>query len=397
MKDKENNSVLCNSKKKCTGCGGCLAACPFDAIIIDYDKDGFIVPIIDSDKCVNCGRCKSVCYRFDDNSNNNKLESEQVMAVYSLSEDIKKISSSGGLGYEIAAYAIGKGFEVWGVAYDYQKNKAVHKKIDRIELLDDICGSKYIQSDTAEMMTSIRDGRVGKKAVFFGTPCQIYSIRKYIKDNEWILVDVFCSGVPTYYLWEKYLSYLKYNYEIKNPKSIKFRDKKYSWHECQISVEDKAGKVYSSPASEDMFYHFFLSKLCFRDSCFDCSFKLQDSYSDIRIGDFWGNRFKNIDTGVSLALIGSNTGRQIITELIQENRIASESASFTEVLEAQNAINKSRSRKVDKIRRLIKVKDIEYVYSHSIAPSKLMSLIKNIYHALPNPIYMRIRKLRGYD
>ncbi|MBQ7466643.1 MAG: 4Fe-4S binding protein [Clostridia bacterium] len=41
---------------KCIKCGGCVAACPMEAISF---KDGKVV--IDPAKCISCGTCAAVC------------------------------------------------------------------------------------------------------------------------------------------------------------------------------------------------------------------------------------------------------------------------------------------------------------------------------------------------
>lgn len=43
-------------KKLCTGCGLCANICPFGAIEMKADEEGFLRPCI-NDKCVNCGLC----------------------------------------------------------------------------------------------------------------------------------------------------------------------------------------------------------------------------------------------------------------------------------------------------------------------------------------------------
>lgn len=44
------------NKKKCIGCGSCVAQCPAEAIELVKGK-----ATIDKKKCRNCGQCITVC------------------------------------------------------------------------------------------------------------------------------------------------------------------------------------------------------------------------------------------------------------------------------------------------------------------------------------------------
>ena len=41
--------------KKCCGCSACSEVCPYNAIIMKPDKEGFLYPSVDKLKCINCG------------------------------------------------------------------------------------------------------------------------------------------------------------------------------------------------------------------------------------------------------------------------------------------------------------------------------------------------------
>jgi len=53
--DKEIKFVV--DKKSCAGCGGCIQACPYDAI--SYENDGKVK--INEEKCQKCGECFLIC------------------------------------------------------------------------------------------------------------------------------------------------------------------------------------------------------------------------------------------------------------------------------------------------------------------------------------------------
>lgn len=48
-------------KDECCGCGACFCACPWNAITMKSDDEGFLYPVINKELCVDCGKCVSVC------------------------------------------------------------------------------------------------------------------------------------------------------------------------------------------------------------------------------------------------------------------------------------------------------------------------------------------------
>lgn len=54
-------SKLVKHKENCCGCGNCGAVCPVDVIEMSYDKEGFLYPNVNIEKCINCGKCEKAC------------------------------------------------------------------------------------------------------------------------------------------------------------------------------------------------------------------------------------------------------------------------------------------------------------------------------------------------
>ena len=108
--------------------------------------------------------------------------------------------------------------------------------------------SKYIPSYTVDGFSDLMKG--GRYAVF-GTPCQIDSLRRWAKigrkENNFVFVDLFCHGVPSYLHWQAYLKYhLKVGEKLENPI---FRDKRNGWHTYTMSLQTNK-RFISNPPNE---------------------------------------------------------------------------------------------------------------------------------------------------
>ena len=189
----------------CYGCGVCATACGRKIIEIGLNKDGFYEPhITDESRCIECGICTEVCaYLHDDLS----LKEPEIHSYAAWSKDhlVRRKCSSGGAGFEIGKCLLGQGYKVCGVRYDAEKNRAEHYVATTVEELIPSAGSKYIQSYTVDGFKAINRK---EKYLVTGTPCQIDSFRRYIKkfrcEDNFVLLDFFCHGVPSMLVWQKY-------------------------------------------------------------------------------------------------------------------------------------------------------------------------------------------------
>ena len=199
-----------------------------------------------------------------------------------------------------------------GVRYNTVLGRAEHYIASNIEELSQSRGSKYLQSYTREAFEQI-DKKL--KYLVVGTPCQIASFRRYIDifrcSENFILVDFFCHGVPSYLLWEKYLK--EYCSQLGVIKSVSWRNKIKGWHNgyC-ITIEGDKGFHQSWNGNND-FFSMFLGDACLGKSCFEsCKFKYNRSSADIRIGDFWGKRFQSNNEGVCSVIVFSDRGLEVL-------------------------------------------------------------------------------------
>ena len=306
----------------CCGCGACASICHKGAISIIKNQEGFQQYKLDVNKCVRCGKCKTVCPMV----NISALQIKEATTLYSIKSydrDILKSSSSGGVAHEVASSLLDEGYAVCGCMYDMEINAAKHIWITSLQKnkLALLQGSKYIQSITVDCMKELSNIRMGDKFVFFGTPCQAAAVDKLLKRtghrDKAIIIDLICHGVPTYYLWENYIKELDKKYGIGNHPRIFFRSNERDWHRRLLRAEGN-GHVYKGSEEKDNFYSFFRRNLCLMESCFDCPYR-ERSAADLRIGDYWGDRFRKDKQGVSM-VIAMNYGGEKLIEMLKQKR-----------------------------------------------------------------------------
>ena len=165
-----------------------------NAIKMEFDKEGFIFPVIDQARCVDCQQCVKVC------PVNYPRELKEPITSYKGSSnnvEIKKQSSSGGIFSELAKVVLSEGGSVFG-AYLDDTLSVRHVLVEDEEELWKLRGSKYIGSDTSNVFRLVKEKlNKGKTVLFSGTPCQIAGLKNYLKEKTERLMtcDFVCHGV----------------------------------------------------------------------------------------------------------------------------------------------------------------------------------------------------------
>ena len=307
---------ICN-KESCTGCGACINICPTDSIKFQKDEEGFNQPVVDDKTCIKCGKCIKTC------PVNNNVERKKVDVAYAAvnRDNITLMnSSSGGVFTELAKYVIEKGGYVFGAAFD-NKLKVKHILVDNIKDIEQLKGSKYVQSDTKKtFQEALNLLKLGNLVLFSGTPCQIAGLRNVVGnkyEHNLITIDLICHGVPSQEFFDKYIDNLGGTNKISE---FKFRHKEKNDYNCMI-LHYKKGKrnINIKNPMVDPYYYSFLNGYIYRESCYQCIYANDKRVSDITLGDFWGvsnyyKEFENI-TGVSALLINTRKGAKIFEEI----------------------------------------------------------------------------------
>ena len=178
-KEIKDRIILYTNKSHCAGCSACMNICPKGAISMEQDKFGFIYPKIDEKKCIKCGMCKKVCAYQEDIKKNKTIK---VYAATSKNEKILSKAASGGIFGTIATNFLNNKGVVYGCSLENEKDVLVpkHIRIDKIQDLEKIQGSKYVKSQIGTIYKEVKKDLTNNKNVLFsGTPCQIYALNNY--------------------------------------------------------------------------------------------------------------------------------------------------------------------------------------------------------------------------
>ncbi|BFK82356.1 Coenzyme F420 hydrogenase/dehydrogenase, beta subunit C-terminal domain [Clostridium baratii] len=314
-----NNFFDTYNKKDCNGCSVCALRCPIKCIDMIEDNEGFLYPKIDEKRCIKCGICKKVCPNYTPKIS---LKGDTYIAINNNTNE-KRRSSSGGMFYPLARYAISKGGVVFGVTFN-EELKAVHDYAENLEDAKKFQGSKYVRSNLNNSYQRVEQFvKNGKLVLFTGTPCQCQGIRGYLKNghDNLITCEIVCHANPSPKIFEMYKKNIeeKYSKKIKN---IYFRSKENGWHNQTPIIEFMDGQKIE----ENSYFIAFVHELINRPSCYDCRFCTEKRFSDFSIADLWGiekidNSVVDDDTGISLFNVNTDRGREILEEIKKEIRL----------------------------------------------------------------------------
>lgn len=306
----------------CCGCTACEAVCPVSAIEVGLDSEGFWRAQVDEETCVSCGRCRRVC-PFIECSSAMPIGEGRLFS-YKCSDGSQLLeSSSGGAGAAIAKAASDAGSAVLGCAFEPGRG-AAGRLVEPGDAagLASLAGSKYMQSEVGRSLAgaAAHEGPV----LVTGTPCQVAAARNLLGGRHDVTyVDLICHGVPTRHLYERYLGWLSEQYGM-DPESTTtlFRYKPRGWRERYIYSTNGVREACLHQR-RDPYFLMFEAGQCYARCCYECPWRAT-SAADVRLGDYWGPRFKDDRTGVSMVLALTEHGREVVNSLATTDAVSAQ-------------------------------------------------------------------------
>lgn len=310
---------LYGDKQDCCGCAACFNICPKNAISMKLDDEEFLYPSMDSSLCIDCKQCLSICPLKNERQAATGIQEFAIARSKNMSLVYK--ASSGGVISEVAQYIIKKGGVVCAANLD-RNFDIVHQTFFSMEEMQNISGSKYVQSDKGNIYQRCKEQLTkGKTVLFIGTPCEVGALYSFLgRGYENLLtIDFVYHGVPSKKYWSDYKKSLtnKYESEIE---TLLFRDKSLGYRSTGMKVTFKNKNTYFASPRTDYMLKAFYSNIINRPSCSKCAFKVKHHISDLTCYDCWNaenvcEECKDDNLGYTNVLINSQKGKKLCEEV----------------------------------------------------------------------------------
>lgn len=336
----------------CTGCGICEDVCPKHCITIAKEK-GEYRPKVNEKTCLGekCSRCLKVCPGIginlsalaqetfqDENVQNNKYIGKYVAlhTGYSLDEDIRYHSASGGMVSQFLIYLLEKRVIDGAVVTGFGNDKLTPKSYiarTRDEVLT-ASSSKYcpvsLNKVANEIVTS--EGRY----VIVGLPCHIQGFRKRMSINRKFrekvvgLFSIYCSSERSFYAQE----YLLKHYHIKRDDItyFSFRD-----HGCLGSLTIKTTKDGEKRIPYSKYYGPMLRSFFKPHRCLICI----DHYgelADVCFGDIHIKPYSDDHIGISSWITRTEYWEQLFHQAATDGYIKMDDVDANTLNQSQKAM-----------------------------------------------------------
>ena len=294
---------------KCCGCTACESICGKKAITMCIDQEGFRYPVVDEELCVDRGGCRNVSP--ETNPCENKTPYLKSYGGYSTKERIIHSCASGGMATALSIATIEKGGVIFGVRFTEDYNSAEYVKVDSIADLWSLCSSKYVQPSKSGIHALVKKELfTGRQVLFIGCPCDVAGLKRYLHGeyDNLLTCELFCAGITTEKILAEYRT-LREKMVGSKLVALNVRDKDKGWFVQHIKEEYENGKIfYKNHFGTYLGYGFLTFR---RPSCYRCQYKQDMTYSDVKVGDFWG--IKDTDpfwnpNGVSVILAKTQKG-----------------------------------------------------------------------------------------
>lgn len=324
---------------RCFSCGGCVSACPKDAITMLYNEnEGFFRPYINDDMCISCGRCRQYCPSLHPSKTSLIGSFTKIFLVHSSNPTVRHWSTSGGVINSFVRYLLNEKKVDCVLLTKHDTDSAIEataveitsKNLKIMETEPREFASRYV---CVPVLSRIKDLR--KKYTSFavvGTPCQIKALKLQCPDVFGL--GVTCSGGMSYLATSTYKKMQKYD-----EAQMYYRGDGWPG---KNSLFNKKGSIEFTH-NGSLFEQMFSSQIFKNPGCHSC----QDHFAemaDVSFCDFWNaEEQKNEVEGNSCVIIRSSIAAEIFDNMVKKGYVEiAKSLSEEDVINTQIRVLKDK-------------------------------------------------------
>lgn len=309
-------------------------------------------------------------------------KTEKCIACKVQDKELLRLVSSGGLCFTLSRQYILEGGVAYGVSYCEGFRKVEYKRIDTLEELPSIIGSKYVKANIKSVFASIADDlRKQLKVCVVALPCEIAALTSYLNKNnidrtKLLAVDMICHGPGYSSYLEETVQRLERKYHSRIVE-FSLRYKYLGWTPPYLYAKFENGKTYLEElALSDFGVSFYAAP---QKCSFNCKYKGTNRASDFTVGDYWGCSKDNPvydSMGISVAIIHNTDKASILNSI---NGLVISDAEYDSVMRGNPSYSEPRknSEQADRYFDMVKTRGI-----HKASKSQL-NFKRRVVRAIP--------------
>jgi coenzyme F420 hydrogenase subunit beta len=337
----------------CTGCGACYYACSEAAVSLVNIESVGIRPQFNSSSCLTCTKCLSICPGNSVDASVAPINSQgklpdvgfgdaiEIWEGHATDPEIRYRASSGGIITALALYCLEQENMAFALHAAMNGEKPWENETVISRTRDELVsrsGSRYAPASPCDRLGEIEQS--DKPCVFIGKPCDVAAVsmlrreRPVLNHNLGLVLTFFCAGTPSS---EGTLSLAKaMNVLPETINAIRYRGEGWPGrfkvaydegrHEQSLSYADSWGELTH-----------FRSLRC--NLCPDGLGRL----GDISCGDAWENSSDDGNPGLSLVIVRTSRGQQILQRAMAAKYVTLRPALTADVVAAQQSLLRRRT------------------------------------------------------
>ena len=336
----------------CVGCGLCAYLCPDNVKLKDIVNDG-IRPEVLANGCGPSCECLQACpglHAHHDTQRNDGVDELragwgpvlELFEGYAADPELRFRGSSAGLATALALYCLERE-EMYGVlhiegdANEPWRNRTVLSR-DRDVLLRRT-GSRYAPASPCDSLHLIENAP--RPCIFIGKPCDVtglrnaMALRPQLSKKVGVAIGIFCAGTPSTQGTLDLLQQL----EVDSSKVEEIRYRGNGWpgnYSARLQDEEQPRRQLSYKAS----WSFLQEYRPFR--CHLCPDGTSE-FADISCGDPWYREIHEDEPGLSLVVVRTPKGREIVRRAIESGYVVLQPAESNKLEAAQKNLLAKRS------------------------------------------------------